>query len=338
MTPAAAPNRTLEATDVLAAAVVEVAGVPIRVTASDPHRSEAVASLFRDATRTAARPRCTLRFADGVLAVPSGEPATIIADVELWRPEPGHLWLRCAEGLTARSSADDIVIAGDATALARVFRYVCLIALTHLLAQRGRHMLHGGAVVADGRALLVLGNTGTGKSTLVFGALGLGWPVLADDVVALHRRDGLVHATGLPRPISVPLDVLVDDVAGGRPVPQDVRKRMELPGGTLAKGVHPIAGVLVTSHGSQADAAIQPLDGHETLRLVLRASTSLADPALLPEVFAIAGALARLPAWSYQHGSDAALRLDQARRWLEEIRRRLGAGPSCDDLGLGAGC
>jgi len=326
MSPETKRRGPLEASDVLAGPVVEVAGVAIRLAASDRHRAEAVAALFRHASPSPSRPRCALRFTDGGVAVPAAEPATTIDDVELWRPEPGDLRLRSAEGLTARISADEIVIAGYAPSLARVFRYVCVIALTHLLAQHGRHVLHGGAVVADSRALLVLGKAGAGKSTLVYGALRLGWPVLTDDLVALHRRDGLVHAAGLPRPVSVPRDVLAAEVPGGRPVPEDLRNRTELPCPTLAESVHPVAGVIVTSRGGESEAAIEPLGGHETLQAVLRASASLADPAILPEVFAIAGAVARMPAWSLRHGSDPAFGLDDAGRQLEVVRRRLRVG------------
>jgi hypothetical protein len=318
----------LEAADVLEEPVVDIVGIPMRLTASDDRRAGAVAALFRHASASALPPRCMLRFMDRELPMPADAPTTIIDDVQLWRPEPGHLLLRSAEGLDARVTPDEILIGGDAASIARVFRYVCLVALAHLLAQHGQHVLHGGAIVCEDRALLVLGDTGTGKSTLVFGALRLGWPVLADDLVAVHRRASFLDATGLPRPISIPPDVIGDEFPDGRSVPEDLRNRVELPGPTLAKTVHPIAGVLVTAHGAGPDAALEPMDGHETLRTVLHASTSLADPVILPEVFATAGALARLPAWSLRHGSDPMSRVHEAGLQLEKIAHQLGSSGS----------
>lgn len=310
----------------LAEPVVDVAGIPIRLSASDRPRADAIAALFRYAARTNARPQCALRFTVDDLECPSVAPLTIIDDVEVWRPDPAHLWLRSAEGLAAHVSPDEIVVGGSAPSLARVFRFVGFIALTHLLAQQGRHVLHAGAVAADGQAILVLGDTGTGKSTLVFSALQRGWLALSDDMVAVHRHDGFVHAVGLPRPISVPRDVLTVEIPGTRPVPEDVRSRTELPAANFATDVHPVGAIVVTSHGSVPDAVIEPMRAHDTLRVVLRASTSLVDPAVFPEVFAVAGALARTPAWSLAHGSDPASRLDTAARQLEEVRRRLREG------------
>jgi hypothetical protein len=49
----------------------------------------------------------------------------------------------------------------------------------------GLEPLHGSAVAADGRALLLLGASGTGKSTLASRLSGLGWRFLADDACGI---------------------------------------------------------------------------------------------------------------------------------------------------------
>jgi hypothetical protein len=312
----------IEGSDVLAGPDIDVAGVAIRLGAADPLRADAVAALFRHAS-LAADAACTLTFTASPVAVPATEPSTTIKDLELWRPEPDRLIVRTSDGLTATASPDEIVVGGDAPSLARAFRFACSVALTHLLAQRGRLVLHGGAVVANGRALLVLGGTGTGKSTLVFSAVRLGWPALSDDLIALHREDDVVRAVGLPRPIAVPADVLGDGMPDSRPVPEDPRERTELPGPTLVNSVHPVGGLIVTSRGSTAETAVEPMAARDAFRAVLSASVSLADPAMRPEVFALGAALIRLPAWSLRHGTDAALRVETAGRRLEELRAHL---------------
>jgi hypothetical protein len=226
--------------------------------------------------------------------------------------------VRSDDGLVAWCDDRAIAIAGSPPELAREFRFVCLIALTQLLARRGLHLMHGAAVVIDECALLVLGATGTGKSTLAFAAHEEGMPVLADDAVIVRRVDADVHVSGVPRPISVGADVLLDAVDGGRPVPNDVRARTELPSGTLTPTSNPVGAVVVTTGVVDRAAALERMRGPDVLRTVLQASTSLADPTIRPELFSIAGTLARMPAWSLRHGTDprgavadAAARLDE---------------------------
>jgi hypothetical protein len=313
----------LTGADVLAGRVVDIAGIPTQLEASSAHRAGAVAALFRHATVHDDPPRCALRFTADHVAVPAIEAKTIVGGVELWRPRPDELVLRSDEGITARVSNDEIVVGGDAESLPRAFRFIALLAVTHLLAQHGHHVLHAGAIVADDAALLVLGDTGSGKSTLVYGAHRLGWPVLADDLVALHRRDDDTYAAGLPRPITIPSDVVVEEIPGSRAVPDDARDRTELPVGTLAGGARLVAGVIVTGRSTDRRSERVPMSRLDTTQSVLRASASLADRAVLPELFALASELARRPAWRLLHGTDPDSRLDDAGRELAAIRDRL---------------
>ena len=66
-----------------------------------------------------------------------------------------------------------------------------------LLIQRGMLVLHGNAVEKDGRAIVCLGHSGDGKSTLAYALMQRGWRLLADDLVAI-TPDGLV-LPGIPR-------------------------------------------------------------------------------------------------------------------------------------------
>lgn len=58
-------------------------------------------------------------------------------------------------------------------------------AMGALLFQRGHLVLHGNAVEVDGHCMVCVGNSGVGKSTLAAGFAQRGFPVLADDVVAV---------------------------------------------------------------------------------------------------------------------------------------------------------
>ncbi|HEX8907528.1 MAG TPA: hypothetical protein VF771_21985 [Longimicrobiaceae bacterium] len=59
---------------------------------------------------------------------------------------------------------------------------------------RGIPCLHASAVAVDGRALLVVGAPGAGKSTTAAALAALGHPLVADDVVALRAGDGGIEA------------------------------------------------------------------------------------------------------------------------------------------------
>lgn len=319
------PHEALEAGTVRAGVVIEISDIPILLRAADVRRAEAVASLFRHARITSAAPRCTLAFVDDHLVVPDAPPTVTGAHAELWYEEPATVCIRSRDGLVARGDDRTILIGGDRPALAREFRFVCLIALTHLLARHGVHLLHGAATVAGGRAVLVLGDTGTGKSTLAFAAHARGWPVLADDAVLVRRAGTAVHAVGLPRPISVAADVVVDAIHGGRPVPDDLRGRTELAPGTLATTTHPVVAVLALLGGDGRGTRLEPMQGAERLRTVLKASASLGDPTVRPELFALAGTIARLPVWSVRHGGDPRRAFDDATAILDELSRALDA-------------
>jgi hypothetical protein len=66
-----------------------------------------------------------------------------------------------------------------------------------LLIQRGILVLHGNALEKDGQAIVCLGHSGDGKSTLAYALMQRGWRLLADDLVALSA-DGMV-LPGIPR-------------------------------------------------------------------------------------------------------------------------------------------
>jgi hypothetical protein len=318
----------LEARHVLAAPVVDLGDVAFRLTASDERRADAVASLFRYAPDSQSAPRCALHFGAVAVACPESPPDASIGGLDVWRDGSGRLVIRGPDGVSARSSAQEIEVGGGAVALARAFRNVCLLALTHCFAAHGRHLLHAGSVVVDDRAVAVLGTTGSGKSTLAGAAVRLGWPVLSDDLLMVRRlmvrRAGpAIVARGLPRPISLPRDVLAAPVVGGRPVPDDPRGRHELPASTLAGATHPVGGVVVVEPGTGERSALTTISGLDVFGHALRASTSLADPGLRPEILAIAAALARAPAWRLARGTDPRTALGDVASQLEEIRRQL---------------
>ncbi|MBI4866411.1 MAG: hypothetical protein HY816_05625 [Candidatus Wallbacteria bacterium] len=70
-----------------------------------------------------------------------------------------------------------------------------------VLRQRGHLIIHGAAAAAQGRALLVMGDSGAGKSTTLHTLLARGYAMLSDNFTALRRRpDGALEVLpGVPR-------------------------------------------------------------------------------------------------------------------------------------------
>jgi hypothetical protein len=66
-----------------------------------------------------------------------------------------------------------------------------------LLIQRGMLVLHGNALERDGRAIVCLGHSGAGKSTVAYALMRQGWRLLADDLVAITPEGQVLP--GIPR-------------------------------------------------------------------------------------------------------------------------------------------
>ncbi len=62
-------------------------------------------------------------------------------------------------------------------------------------AKAGAHIIHASAVAIDGRAVLIQGASGSGKSGLALRMIALGATLVADDRVMLERVGEEVHAS-----------------------------------------------------------------------------------------------------------------------------------------------
>ena len=72
------------------------------------------------------------------------------------------------------------------------FSYEILLSIFRVLATGfDRGPIHAGAVVFNGRPLLFIGGSGTGKSTLCYACVRRGFRLLTDEVVFVSIRDGL---------------------------------------------------------------------------------------------------------------------------------------------------
>lgn len=99
------------------------------------------------------------------------------------------------------------------------FRYGVLEALTlALLTRFDRVPFHAAGIVRDGRALLLAGPTGSGKSTLCYVAQRAGFEILADDAVYLQLTPP-VRVWGIPGHLHLPVHAAAEfpELAGTQP-------------------------------------------------------------------------------------------------------------------------
>ena len=91
--------------------------------------------------------------------------------------------------------------------------------LPRAVAYRGRLLLHAGAVVIDGQTILVVGESGWGKSTLVAALHAHGHRLLTDDCVLLKFADARVYAHGTYPSLRLLPDTLARVMADTQPNP-----------------------------------------------------------------------------------------------------------------------
>lgn len=122
--------------------------------------------------------------------------------------------------------------------------------------------VHGSCVALNGRGLLILGPSGSGKSALALALMGMGAALVSDDRTLL-RRDG---------------DRVLADA------PDTIRGLIEARGIGILRadpaGVVPLA--LVADLGGAGDARLPPLRSHDVLGVALPLVSVPFGPHLAP--------------------------------------------------------
>jgi hypothetical protein len=75
--------------------------------------------------------------------------------------------------------------------------------LAPLLRRRGYYLIHASAVARQGRVVLLVGASGSGKTTAALSLLASGWELLANDVVLCQERGDGIYALPTPGGTSV---------------------------------------------------------------------------------------------------------------------------------------
>lgn len=212
----------------------------------------------------------------------------------------GHL---CAVvDLAARRAAIHLADPGRAEEVAGVEVFAALsIASALLLNRLGRALVHAAAVVAPGgRAVLIAGGSGSGKTTTCVNLVRAGWDWLSDDHVVLGgTAAGELAVEGWPR--SFNLDT------GAPGLPAGTRRRADpfAIGPGRWRAAAPAGALVFTTIGRSSPTALEPLGPAAALGMLLEQSPwLLADRAAAPAVLALFRQAAHLPTFQLRLGLD----------------------------------
>lgn len=231
--------------------------------------------------------------------------------LEAYRPDDGRLVLHFFEGglvtLPPAHAAADLptavgFVTSETFANGRM-EDITLVGLAPLLRVHGRYLLHAAGVSHRGRALLLVGASGSGKTTTSLNLLLHGWQLLANDVVLLTAESDGVTAWPLPDKITVRpktlalLPQLAQFAVGAQQIagvalPADFLPSHQLVGGNWSPParVEAICFPQVTDRAT-ADLDVQPRA--VTLARLLEESVDCWDPASLDAHTALLTALSQ---------------------------------------------
>ena len=297
---------------------IDVAGVGVRLDASDAPHVRALDAAVGALARHDGEPALRIRFDEHPEPLPWRAHQHADGDVRAWWTVDelllGH------GSLSAHVGASTAHIGGERD-LVRGFRQLFPYVITHLLAPHGLFVLHAGAIQRDGDAVLVLGGTGTGKSTLVASAASAGWSALADDLVVVRMgRDG-PEVTGIPKPLAVPGDVVGMIALAARPIDNDARQRWHVEVGPSEPAWSPVAATLVSAHGDVARSELRDLTSPQLFQWLLFSFLSRLEQSRLRRFLGVAAELTSRRGWEVRHGVDSSARVEDACSLLDQVQQ-----------------
>jgi hypothetical protein len=187
----------------------ELAGEPVSVRAPESlhARLDELYAHVR-ANRVDSRFRVEVVVGGAAPERPAETPLRLAGEPEIWGEErDGELVLsngHVSTVISYRTGSACVRIHRDTEGAKSLALHQFLpISIAELLRTSSVYAVHAAAIVRGGRALLLLGNSGDGKSTLAWRASQLGFRVLADDGLLLRARGSHVEASPFYREFSV---------------------------------------------------------------------------------------------------------------------------------------
>lgn len=249
---------------------------------------------------------------------PRDEPVSMIdGPMDRWI-DGTSLWVWHEEGASASVIGDRIEIdPGECPPDDwRPTRQMLFSTLSFWAETQGLLMLHGALVGRGGEGLLVLGNTGAGKSTIAVAGLAHGWEVASDDLVLVDASTSRgLDIVGVPKRMTVSPELAVALGSSTEPLPGDDRGRVVLPAEALSRTRQRLRGLVVTGH-DDGFGMIESMQHAEVLDHVLAASIEARRPEVLRRRLGAISRLAGLPATRVLHARDPGRRLRRASAML----------------------
>ena len=308
--------------------VISVAGIAVSLEADETSRWRALDALFGLCPTVDDDGALRLCFSASPPPAPARPPDVRFSDVELWYTEEGVV-TRHRDGIVVVRDGDEIRAGGPAAAdgSAKAFRRAVQHVLADAMAVHGRFALHGAVVVDGTGAIIVLGDTGAGKSTLAVSALRLGWSVVTDDIAwVAAAQDGSLTISGFPKPLHAPPEVLDGLPVEADRVVDDPRERFVLRTGLSADDVaHPVRGIVIVRHGLAAATLVPFPTGPRLLTMVMRSFPLQGSPTRVRQFFPFAARLSHTPAVLLEHAKDPTARGVEAAGLLRDAEARFGA-------------
>lgn len=153
----------------------------------------------------------TLHLAEHLPPLPPAPPLFTDGSnhiLHVYQPNEAEVWLHFLDGglvrvpLNGETAIDGVVTAGLLGVNGRL-EDLLYTSLAPLLRRRGLFLAHAFAASKNGRSVLLVGPTHSGKTTTGLNLLLHGWQLLANDAVLLHQREDGVYALPTPGTLGI---------------------------------------------------------------------------------------------------------------------------------------
>lgn len=205
--------------------------------------------------------------------------------------------------------------------------------LSELFAARGLCVVHAAAVVHGSDAVLALGGSGQGKSTLVTAMLAAGHQVLGDDLAVLRLDAGQLNMAGIPQPLALPADLAGEPVVGASIVGDHRDRRSTSAIDQLDVGWHPLAVVILIQHSNDDNGTLQRATPREVFARALSSSWAGLTVGRADRALPFAATASRVPAWHLGLARAPSVRVQAAICHVEEAVGLAALSPPRDAAG-----
>ena len=163
-----------------------------------------------------------IKFVDKLPPLPNQSPFFInnrqdgqydeLSILEAYTGDDGFVLLHFFEGglitvpPSQQANGEPLVASGYVTKYAFEtgrFEDITLVGIAPLLRAYGCYLLHSSGVSKNGRGILFVGSSGSGKTTTCLNLVLNGWQLISNDVVMLQERDGEILALPMPDKITI---------------------------------------------------------------------------------------------------------------------------------------